>query len=434
MKKTKLIALVCAFLSGVSGFTYSIQGESSKKDEKDLKNDMSKQDTKLNQNDKNQKSIMQIINSKLSNPNLKRYGKKTLKYGGGTLGTWGFLKYVGNSILYMGSHPIGKFFGAASQGSTDIQVRVPLGYDIGENLTPGVEKKLSYYTLSGSLSYNNNIKFRYNWAKVGGNFEYWNADKGAYESVYNNENLKKKLQNCKEIVICFGGNAANAISAEPSDVQDKLVLALDLPGYGLSEQKWKNDKILQNYAYQCLECAIIFSKILTGKDIPVTTSGWSLGGYAATWLTQFSDVKKCILYAPIVLSKHPAVSFPLVRPVVFGYDLDSIENLKNSNQYCKIFLTSGTLAMGDFLSLERTVLGKSVQEVTGNQPDEHGYFSNEGLQTAAKEVRKAILDSRSEEQKTKKLEDRLFVRLVNRDHCNVDLSDTEDAFVKSDND
>ena len=71
MKKTKLIALVCAFLSGVSGFTYGMQGEFSKKDEKDLKNGTSMKNDELNQNDKNQKSIMQIID-----PNLKRYGKK----------------------------------------------------------------------------------------------------------------------------------------------------------------------------------------------------------------------------------------------------------------------------------------------------------------------------------------------------------------------
>lgn len=423
MKKTKLIALVCAFLSGVSSFTSGMQGESSQKNEKDLKNGASTKD-------KNQKSIKQMINSGLNNPYFKKYSKRTLYGGGGALGIWGFLKYVGNSILYMGSHPIGKFFGAASQGSTDIQVRVPLGYDIGENFTPGVEKKLSYYTLSGSLSYNDNIKFRYNWAKVGGNFEYWNADKGAYKSVYNDENLKEKLKDCKEIVICFGGNAENAISVKPSDVQNKLVLALDLPGYGFSEQKWKNDKILQNYAHQCLECARIFSKILTGRDIPVTTSGWSLGGYAATYLTQFDDVKKCILYAPIVLSKHPAVSFPLVRPVVFGYDLDSIENLKNSNQYCKIFLASGTLNRGDFLSLEQTVLGKSVQEVTKQQPNEQGEFSDEDLKAAAKAVGKAILDSRTEDQKGNQLEGRLFVKLLNQHHCTTFLSDKEDDFVK----
>lgn len=423
MKKTKLIALVCAFLSGVSSFTSGMQGESSQKNEKDLKNGASTKD-------KNQKSIKQMINSGLNNPYFKKYSKRTLYGGGGALGIWGFLKYVGNSILYMGSHPIGKFFGAASQGSTDIQVRVPLGYDIGENFTPGVEKKLSYYTLSGSLSYNDNIKFRYNWAKVGGNFEYWNADKGAYKSVYNDENLKEKLKDCKEIVICFGGNAENAISVKPSDVQNKLVLALDLPGYGFSEQKWKNDKILQNYAHQCLECARIFSKILTGRDIPVTTSGWSLGGYAATYLTQFDDVKKCILYAPIVLSKHPAVSFPLVRPVVFGYDLDSIENLKNSHRDCKIFLASGTLNRGDFLSLEQTVLGKSVQEVTKQQPNEQGEFSDEDLKAAAKAVGKAILDSRTEDQKGNQLEGRLFVKLLNQHHCTTFLSDKEDDFVK----
>lgn len=425
MKKTKLIALVCAFLSGVSGFTSGMQGESSQKNEKDLKNGASTKD-------ENQKSIKQkqMIISGLNNPYFKKYSKRTLYGGGGTLGTWGFLKYVGNSILYVGGHPIAKHYGAASKGSADIQVRVPLGYDIGENFTPGVEKKLSYYTLSGSLSYNG-IKFRYNWANVGGNFEYWIANKNAYESVYNNKDLKEKLKDCKEIVICFGGNGSNAIDAEPDFVRNKLVLAIDLPGYGFSEQKWKNDKILQNYAHQCLECARSFSKILTGEDnLPVTVSGWSLGGYAATWLTQYAPVKECILYAPIVLSKHPAVSFPLVRPVVFGYDLNSIENLKNSNQNCKIFLASGTLALGDSLSLERTVLGKSVQEVTGNQPDKGGYFSDDDLKAAAKVVRKAILDSRNEDQMGNKLEGRLFVKLLNQDHCTTFLNDEENNFVK----
>lgn len=436
MKKTKLIAIVCTFLSGISSFTYGMQGESSSKDEKKLENNASIEDDKLNQRCQKLEdcyaSLMQMINSGINNPNLKRYGKKTLKYGGGTLGTWGFLKYVGNSILFPGSHPIAKRFGAASRGSDDINIRVPLEYNLEEYYTPGVKKKLSYYTLSGSLTYND-ITFQYNqynWADIGGNFEYWHSEKSVPESVYNNEDLKHKLKDCKGIVICFGGNGDNAIGAKPIDVQNKLVLALDLPGYGFSEQKWKNDKILQNYAYQCLKCAINFSKILTGKDnLPVTVSGWSLGGYAATYLTQFEEVKKCILYAPVVLSKvNPFVR--LVRPIVFGYDLDSIENLKNSNENCKIFLTSGTLKKGDFLSLESTVLGKSVQEVTKQQPDEQGDFQNDALAATAKAVRKAILDSRSEEQKAKGLENRLFVKLINGHHCDNILSDKEDEFVK----
>ena len=424
MKKTKLIALVCAFLSGVSGFTSGMQGESSQKNEKDLKNGASIKDE----------------DCKNINQNLKKYGKRTLYGVGGTLGIWELLKYVGNSFLFLGGHPIAKRLGAASGGSNDINVRVPLGYSKGEDLTPSASGKLSYYTLSGKLFYNNgedNTYFKYNWTNLGGNFECSKAE-GGFESVYSSETMKKKVKNCKEIVICFGGNGANATSATPEDVKDKLVLALDLPGYGFSEQKWKNDKVLQNYAKQCLDCALWFSKTITGRDVPVTVSGWSLGGYAATYLTQFESVKKCILYAPVVLSKvNPFVR--LVRPIVFGYDLDSIENLKNSNKNCKIFLTSGTLEKGDFLSLESTVLGKSVQEVTKQQPSEQGEFNDENLKATAKEVGKAILDSRSEEQKAKGLEGRLFVRLVNKSHCPFEgedfvlgrfLSDKDDEFVE----
>ena len=426
MKKTKLIALVCTLLSGISGFTYGMQGGSSQKDGKKLKNDVSKQYTKSNQNDKDQESIMQMIN-----PNLKRYGKKTLKYGGSMLGTWVFLKYVGNSILFLGSHPIAKHYGAASKGSNNIKIRVPLGYGREENETPGASEKFSYYSLSGSLTYNN-IEFNYDWKDMFGNFTFrdTNGNNGG-NVIWSLGNVKEKLKDCKEIVICFGGNCDNAIGAKPPNIENKLVLAIDLPGYGFSEQKWKNDKILQNYAYQCLKLARSFSKTLTGKEkIPVTVSGWSLGGYAATYLTRFDDVKKCILYAPIVLSKHPAFSFPLVRPVVFGYDLDSIENLKNSNKNCKIFLASGTLEKGDFLSLERTVLGKSVQEVVGHQPNnEQGEFSDEDLTAAAKAVGKAILDGRNKDQGNK-LEERLFVKLLNQDHCDTFLSDDENNFVK----
>ena len=422
MKKTKLIALVCVFLSGVSSFTSGMQGESSQKNEKDLKNGASTKD-------KNQKSIKQMINSGLNNPYFKKYSKRTLYGGGGALGIWGFLKYVGNSILYMGSHPIGKFFGAASRGSNDIKIRVPLGYGREENETPGASKKFSYYSLSGSLTYND-IEFHYDWEDILGNFTFQDDNDDSGKVIESLGKVKEKLKDCEEIVICFGGNADNAIGAKPSNTENKLVLAIDLPGYGLSEQKWKNDKILQNYAYQCLQVARSFSKALTGEKIPVTVSGWSLGGYAATYLTQFDDVKKCILYAPIVLSKHPAVSFPLVRPVVFGYDLDSIENLKNSHGDCKIFLASGTLNRGDFLSLEQTVLGKSVQEVTKQQPNEQGKFQDVALIGTAKAVRQAILDSRNEDQMGNKLEGRLFVKLLNQDHCTTFLSDKEDDFVK----
>jgi pimeloyl-ACP methyl ester carboxylesterase len=412
MKKTKLVALVCAFLSGVSGFTSGMQGESSQKNEKDLKNGASTKD-------ENQKSIKQMIISGLNNPYFKKYGKRTLYGGGSTLGVWGLLKYVGNSILYPGVQPI---------VTENIQVRVPLGYNIGEDLTPNPEQKLSYYTLSGSLTYNNTV-FEYNQAITLGNFEYFD-DNNSWKSAYNDKALKEKLKDCDGIVICFGGNAANAISAKPSNVENKLVLAINLPGYGSSEKKWKNDKILQNYANQCLDCAKIFSKHLTEKNnLPVTVSGWDLGGYAASYLTKFEGVKKCILYAPVVLSKvNPFVK--LVRPIVFGYDLDSIENLKNSNKDCQIFLASGTLNCGDFLSLERTVLGKSVQEVTKQQPNEQGNFQDDALTAAAKEVRKAILDSRNEGQNGNKLEERLFVRLLNQDHCFTFLSDDENDFVK----
>ena len=425
MKKTKLVALVCAFLSGVSGFTSGMQGESSQKNEKDLKNGTSTKD-------ENQKSIKQMIISGLNNPYFKKYGKRTLYGGGSTLGVWGLLKYVGNSILYMGSHPIGKFFDAASRGSNDIKIRVPLGYGREENETPGASKKFSYYSLSGSLTYNN-ITFRYDWENILGDFTFADTSDGTGGKVIESlDQVKKKLTHCKEIVICFGGNGDNAIGAKPRNTENRLVLAIDLPGYGFSEQKWKNDKILQNYAYQCLQLARIFSKALTGKDnIPVTVSGWSLGGYAASYLTRYDDVKKCILYAPIVLSKHSAVSFvPLMRQIVFGYDLDSIENLKNSNKDCKIFLASGTLESGDFLSLEQTVLGKSVQEVTNQQPDEQGNFQDGALTATAKEVRKAILDSRNDDQMGNELGGRLFVRLLNRGHCYTFLSDDENDFVK----
>ena len=426
MKKTKLIALVCAFLSGVSSFTSGMQGESSQKNEKDLKNGASTKD-------KNQKSIKQMINSGLNNPYFKKYSKRTLYGGGGALGIWGLLKYVGNSFLFLGSHPIAKHYGAASKGSNDIKIRVPLGYGREENETPGASKKFSYYSLSGSLTYNN-IKFRYDWENILGNFTFQDADNNVGGKVIESlDRVKEKLKDCKEIVICFGGNGDNAISAKPigTSTKNKLVLAIDLPGYGFSEQKWKNDKILQNYAYQCLKLAKNFSETLTGKEIPVTVSGWSLGGYAASYLTRYDDVKKCILYAPVVLSKHPAVSFvPLMRQIVFGYDLDSIENLKNSNKGCKIFLASGTLESGDFLSLERTVLGKSVQEVTGKKPDKEGKFTTKALVDTAKAVRQAILDSRNKAQIGNGLENRLYVKLSNLDHCHAFLSDSDNNFVK----
>ena len=178
----------------------------------------------------------------------------------------------------------------------------------------------------------------------------------------NNEDIKK-------IVLVFGGQSDLACHAVDSaffgsaveDMENTIFLSFDYPTYGKSEGPTLSQKVMQQYAEYCLS----YAKKLKNeeyKNAEICAYGFSLGGYPASYLSKEKDVKEVNLWSPIQwdgavqgLINHRWLGW-VGRAWAFGLaKFDSIENIKNSHENCKINLFSGSRAAGDFLSLETTV-------------------------------------------------------------------------------
>lgn len=197
------------------------------------------------------------------------------------------------------------------------------------------------------------------------------------DSVFNSEKDRK----VEKIIIVFGGTSSlgfNALDrlAFPDDhgasysenssdaVKNSAVICVDYPSYDESEGKRPEDeKTLQKYAERVLKYATdeLQKKYSNAKNIEVY--GYSLGGYSASWVSQFKSVKKVNLWSPVQLNS--AVSYfnlPRFMGKFFAWlafhssEFDSIKNIKRSHKNCKINLFSGMDAEGDFLSIEHSVL------------------------------------------------------------------------------
>ena len=199
--------------------------------------------------------------------------------------------------------------------------------------------------------------------------------------LYDDSTYNKNDEKIDKIIIIFGGTSSlgfNALDrlAFPDDhgasysenssdaVKNSAVICVDYPSYDESEGKRPEDeKTLQKYAERVLKYATdeLQKKYSNAKNIEVY--GYSLGGYSASWVSQFKSVKQVNLWSPIQLNS--AVSyfhFPRIMGKILGVcvfhrsEFDSIKNIKNSHKNCKINLFSGMDAEGDFLSIEHSVL------------------------------------------------------------------------------
>ena len=178
----------------------------------------------------------------------------------------------------------------------------------------------------------------------------------------NNEDIKK-------IVLVFGGNGHLACHAVDSayygsakeDKKNTIFVCLDYPTYGKSEGPTLSQKVMQQYAEYCLS----YAKNLKNeeyKNAEICAYGFSLGGYTASYLSKEKDVKEVKLWSPIqwdgavqgITGLRGLGVFGRILGF-FGSNFDSIENIKNSHENCKINLFSGSRAADDFLSLETTV-------------------------------------------------------------------------------
>ena len=177
----------------------------------------------------------------------------------------------------------------------------------------------------------------------------------------NNEDIKK-------IVLVFGGNghlACHAVNSAQSrsakkDKENTIFVCFDYPTYGKSEGPTLSQKVMQKYAKYCLDYAKKIKERY--KNAEISTYGFSLGGYPASYLSKEKDVKEVKLWSPIqwdaaVQGLTGLRGLGVFGRILgfFGSNFDSIENIKNSHENCKINLFSGSRAEGDFLSLETTV-------------------------------------------------------------------------------
>ena len=202
-----------------------------------------------------------------------------------------------------------------------------------------------------------------------------------YDDIAYNNNKTEDNKKIEKISIIFGGTSSLGFKTLdrlifPDDhgtshsknsskaVKNAVVICVDYPSYDESKGKRpKNEKTLQKYAERVLKYATdeLQKKYPNAKDIEVY--GYSLGGFPASWLSQFEYVKQLNVWSPVQI-KSAVSYFGLPRWVgkFFSWlafensDFDSIKNIKNSHKNCKINLFSGMDAEGDFLSIEHSVL------------------------------------------------------------------------------
>ena len=192
-----------------------------------------------------------------------------------------------------------------------------------------------------------------------------------------------KNKNVNKIILVCGGNSEiSSVSikyafdrSSKEDQENAAFICFDYPTYGKSEGPTLSQKVMQQYAEAVLE----YAKGLKDnqyKNAKICAYGYSLGGYPASYLSKFEDVKEVNLWSPIQwdgavqgLSGFRKLGW-VGRAWAFGLaKFDSIENIKNSHENCKINLFSGSRAAGDFLSLETTVFkGKKYDgQITDNK-------------------------------------------------------------------
>ena len=252
------------------------------------------------------------------------------------------------------------------------------------------------------------------------------------------KNIDKK--DVKKIILVFGGNAelscvsvdyASRRAAE-DDKKNAVFVCFDYPTYGKSEGPTLSQKVLQKYAESVLSYA---NKLKSNEYVnsEISTYGYSLGGYSASYLSKEKEVKEVSLWSPVVW--NAAVQGltgmrwlgTLGRYLAFGgAEFDFIENIKNSHENCKINLFSGSLAAGDFLSLETSVFeGKKYNgQITDNKYlNEHvrniqelECKLNDGFKILYAENQQVYEEALEEDRKQKqKLKDEFFSDRIKKD-------------------
>ena len=190
-----------------------------------------------------------------------------------------------------------------------------------------------------------------------------------------------KNKNVNKIILVCGGNSEiSSVSVKyaferspKADQENAAFICFDYPTYGRSTGPTLSQKVMQQYA----EAVLGYAKELKNcENAEISVYGYSLGGYPASYLSKFKDVKEVNLWSPVQW-EGAVQGLTGIRKLGWlgriwafgGAEFDSIENIKNSHENCKINLFSGSHAAGDFLSLETTVFkgGKYEGQITDNK-------------------------------------------------------------------
>jgi len=186
----------------------------------------------------------------------------------------------------------------------------------------------------------------------------------------------------KIILVCGGNSEISSVSVKyaferspKADQENAAFICFDYPTYGRSTGPTLSQKVMQQYA----EAVLGYAKGLKDnqyKNAEICAYGYSLGGYPASYLSIFEEVKEVNLWSPVQW-EGAVQGLTGIRKLGWlgriwafgGAEFDSIENIKNSHENCKINLFSGSRAAGDFLSLETTVFkgGKYEGQITDNK-------------------------------------------------------------------
>ena len=245
----------------------------------------------------------------------------------------------------------------------------------------------------------------------------------------------------KIILVCGGNSEISSVSVKyaferspEEDQKNAAFICFDYPTYGRSEGPTLSQKVMQQYA----EAVLGYAKGLKDnqyKNAEICAYGYSLGGYPASYLSKFKDVKEVNLWSPVQW-EGAVQGLTGIRKLGWlgriwafgGAEFDSIENIKNSHENCKINLFSGSRAAGDFLSLETTVFkgGKYEGQITDNKYLKENLKNkslNDKIKNWEKVVAKEAYKKLAKEGKNN-LGERLTVSfLAEAGHCDKDFND-----------
>lgn len=175
----------------------------------------------------------------------------------------------------------------------------------------------------------------------------------------------------KIILVCGSTSELSCVSikfavdrSSEEDQKNSIFICFDYPTYAKSEGPKLNQKVMQQYAKSVSDYA---KKLKNNeyKNVEFSVYGYSLGGIPASYLTTKKefDIREASFWSPAQFDGAVQGITGLRCLGILGRywkfngeAIDSIENIKNSHENCKINLFSGSLDSGDFLSLETTVL------------------------------------------------------------------------------